>query len=83
MNAMQSIMKSKVSQLQTEMRHLDALSPLRIMSRGYSLVYDEAEQKLVKSIEDVQLGDLVNVRVSDGQLQCQVWGMKEDEENGE
>lgn len=83
MNAMQSIMKSKVSQLQTEMRHLDALSPLKIMSRGYSLVYDEAEQKLVKSIEEVQLGDLVNVRVSDGQLQCQVWGMKEDEENGE
>ncbi|MGO4787765.1 exodeoxyribonuclease VII large subunit [Paenibacillus sp. 2KB_20] len=83
MNAMQSIMKSKMSQLQTEMRHLDALSPLKIMSRGYSLVYDEQEQKLVKSIEDVQLGDLVNVRVSDGQLQCQVWGMKEDEENGE
>lgn len=83
MNAMQSIMKSKMSQLQTEMRHLDALSPLKIMSRGYSLVYDEKEQKLVKSIEDVQLGDLVNVRVSDGQLQCQVWGMKEDEEHGE
>lgn len=83
MNAMQSIMKSKMSQLQIEMRHLDALSPLKIMSRGYSLVYDEQEQKLVKSIEDVQLGDLVNVRVSDGQLQCQVWGMKEDEENGE
>ncbi|MBT2760824.1 exodeoxyribonuclease VII large subunit [Paenibacillus sp. ISL-20] len=83
MNAMQSIMKSKMSQLQTEMRHLDALSPLKIMSRGYSLVYDEQEQKLVKSIEDVQLGDLVNVRVSDGQLQCQVWGMKEDEESGE
>ncbi|OME96525.1 MULTISPECIES: exodeoxyribonuclease VII large subunit [Paenibacillus] len=83
MNTMQSIMKSKMSQLQTEMRHLDALSPLKIMSRGYSLVYDEQEQKLVKSIEDVQLGDLVNVRVSDGQLQCQVWGMKEDEENGE
>ena len=83
MNAMQSIMKSKISQLQTEMRHLDALSPLKIMSRGYSLVYDEQEQRLVKSIEDVQLGDLVNVRVSDGQLQCQVWGMKEDEENGE
>lgn len=83
MNAMQSIMKSKMSQLQTEMRHLDALSPLKIMSRGYSLVYDEKEQKLVKSIEDVQLGDLVNVRVNDGQLQCQVWGMKEDEEIGE
>lgn len=83
MNAMQSIMKSRLSQLQTEMRHLDALSPLKIMSRGYSLVYDEKEQRLVKSLEDVQLGDLVNVRVSDGQLQCQVWGMKEDEGHGE
>lgn len=83
MNAMQSIMKSRLSQLQTEMRHLDALSPLKIMSRGYSLVYDEKEQRLVKSLEDVQLGDLVNVRVSDGQLQCQVWGMKEDEGYGE
>ncbi|AWP28496.1 exodeoxyribonuclease VII large subunit [Paenibacillus sp. Cedars] len=83
MNAMQSIMKSRLSQLQTEMRHLDALSPLKIMSRGYSLVYDEKEQRLVKSLKDVQLGDLVNVRVSDGQLQCQVWGMKEDEGHGE
>ncbi|KOR88655.1 exodeoxyribonuclease VII large subunit [Paenibacillus solani] len=83
MNAMQLIMKTKMSQLQTEIRHLDALSPLKIMSRGYSLVYDEKEQKLVKSIDEVQLGDLVNVKVTDGQLQCQVWGMKEDEEYGE
>ncbi|MGG3282511.1 exodeoxyribonuclease VII large subunit [Paenibacillus solani] len=83
MNAMQLIMKSKMSELQTEIRHLDALSPLKIMSRGYSLVYDEKEQKLVKSIDEVQLGDLVNVRVTDGRLLCQVWGMKEDEEYGE
>ncbi|GAB6929871.1 exodeoxyribonuclease VII large subunit [Paenibacillus sp. JCM 10914] len=82
MNAMQVVMKSKLLKLQTEMRHLDALSPLKIMSRGYSLVYDESEQRLVKSLHDVQPGDMVNVRVSDGQLQCQVWGMKEDGEDG-
>jgi len=82
MLAMQSIRRSKLSQLQTEIRHLDALSPLKIMSRGYSLVYDEQEQRLIKSVEDVQLGDLVQVRVNDGRLQCQVWGMKEDEERG-
>lgn len=82
-SAMQVIMRSKLQHLQSEMRHLDALSPLKIMSRGYSLVYDEKEQKLVKSLNDVQLGDLVHVKVSDGSLQCQVWGMKEENNRGE
>jgi exodeoxyribonuclease VII large subunit len=48
------------------------------MSRGYSLVYDEKEQQLIKSINDVQPGDSVKIKLADGQLDCQVWGMKED-----
>ncbi len=75
---MQSILKHKQSQLRESVRHLDALSPLKVMARGYSLVYDEKEQHLIKSINDVQPGDLVQIKVSDGQLSCQVWGMKED-----
>lgn len=81
--AMQSLMRSKVQHLQAEIRHLDALSPLKVMSRGYSLIYDEQERKLIKSLHDVQPGDLVNVKVSDGSLQCQVWGMKEDNNRDE
>lgn len=81
-SSMQSLMKEKTSRLQSDIRHLDALSPLKIMSRGYSLVYDEQEKHLVKSLDDVQLGDLVHVRLSDGQLQCQVWGMKEENSRG-
>ncbi|MNJ00488.1 Exodeoxyribonuclease 7 large subunit [compost metagenome] len=54
------------------------------MARGYSLVYDEKEQHLIKSLGEVQLGDLVVVKLADGQLDCQVWGMKEDaKEHGE
>lgn len=75
---MQSILKHRQSQLRESVRHLDALSPLKVMARGYSLVYDEKEQHLIKSINDVQPGDLVQIKVSDGQLSCQVWGMKED-----
>ncbi|MDR0267038.1 exodeoxyribonuclease VII large subunit [Paenibacillus sp.] len=75
---MQSILRNKQSQLRSSVRHLDALSPLKVMARGYSLVYDEQEQHLIKSINDVQPGDLVHIKVSDGQLSCQVWGMKED-----
>ncbi|MNR56806.1 Exodeoxyribonuclease 7 large subunit [compost metagenome] len=48
------------------------------MSRGYSLVYDEKEEHLIKSLKEVELGDVVNIKLNDGQLSCQVWGMKED-----
>lgn len=60
-------------------RHLDALSPLKVMARGYSLVYDEKESRLLRSIGDVQPGDLVKVRLADGRLDCQVWGIQGEE----
>lgn len=69
-------LKDRQRQLVASMRQLDALSPLKVMSRGYSLIYDEQGKKLVKSVSDVQLGDLVKVNVTDGQLECQVWGIK-------
>ncbi|GGH43107.1 exodeoxyribonuclease 7 large subunit [Paenibacillus silvae] len=77
--AMRSITRSKQQQWKSSVRHLDALSPLKVMSRGYSLVYDEHEQRLVKSLKDVQPGDSVKIKLADGQLDCQVWGMKEDD----
>jgi exodeoxyribonuclease VII large subunit len=76
--AMQGHLRDKRSRYVSELRHLDALSPLKVMSRGYSLVYDENEQHLIKSLKEVEMGDLVNIKLSDGKLSCQVWGMKED-----
>jgi exodeoxyribonuclease VII large subunit len=64
-------------------RHLDALSPLKTMQRGYGLVYDEAEARLVKSVRDVQPGDLVKVRLADGRLDCHVWAIEETGRAGE
>lgn len=78
LGAMQARLQEKRSRYVSEIRHLDALSPLKVMSRGYSLVYDEAEEQLIKSLTEVQLGDLVVIKMNDGQLNCQVWGMKED-----
>lgn len=78
MGAMQARLQEKRSRYVGEMRHLDALSPLKVMSRGYSLVYDEGEQHLIKSMHDVEIGDTVVIKLNDGQLDCQVRGMKED-----
>ncbi|MBP1549593.1 MAG: exodeoxyribonuclease VII large subunit [Oscillospiraceae bacterium] len=43
---------------------LDALSPLKTLARGYSLVYKE--EQLVKSTEAVSAGDKVDIQLSDG-----------------
>lgn len=83
-SAMTGILKEKGQQLSYGIRQLDALSPLKVMARGYSLVYDEKEQRLVKSLKDVEPGDLVKVKLTDGVLDCQVWGMRgEGDEDGD
>ncbi len=43
---------------------MDALSPLKTLARGYSLVYKE--EQLVKSTEAVSAGDKVDIQLSDG-----------------
>ncbi|WP_083189487.1 MULTISPECIES: exodeoxyribonuclease VII large subunit [unclassified Paenibacillus] len=78
--SMAAITKQKRMETAGMIRQLDALSPLKIMSRGYSLVYDEQEAKLIRSIEEVQPGDVVRVKLSDGQLDCHVWSMKGERE---
>ena len=60
-------------------RQLDALSPLKVMERGYSVVYDEQEQTVLNSITQVQPGDIVKIRMKDGRLDCHVWAMKGEE----
>ncbi|GAA5346476.1 exodeoxyribonuclease VII large subunit [Planifilum fimeticola] len=53
---------------------LDSLSPLKVMRRGYSLVYRYGEDRLIQSVSDVEPGDLIRVRLADGRIDCQVWG---------
>lgn len=64
--------------LAVAIRQLDALSPLKVMQRGYSLVYDEKKKHLVKSLNQVQLGDMLHIRLSDGTVGCQVWEMEQE-----
>ncbi|XID94155.1 exodeoxyribonuclease VII large subunit [Paenibacillaceae bacterium WGS1546] len=77
--AMNGILRDGRGRFGAIVRQLDALSPLKVMARGYSLAYDEQERKLIRSIGDVQPGDLIRVRLTDGKLDCQVWGMSEED----
>ncbi|BDG36727.1 exodeoxyribonuclease VII large subunit [Saccharococcus caldoxylosilyticus] len=73
---MRTIMHQHELRFASLVSHLHALSPLKIMERGYSLVYNE-KKELVKSIRQLQIGDMIQVRLQDGQIDCHVWGMEE------
>lgn len=74
--AMNGLARMNGNRWSSLVRHLDALSPLKVMARGYSLVYDEQERSIVRTIDGVQPGDLIRVKLTDGKLSCQVWGIE-------
>ena len=50
---------------------LDAMSPLKVLSRGYAIVSDE-NGKVIKRTEDAKPGDVLTARVEDGAITVQV-----------
>ena len=51
----------------TSVAKLDAMSPLKVMTRGYAIVHKE-NQEIVRSVRDVKTGDRLTARVSDGEI---------------
>lgn len=50
---------------------LDALSPLKVLGRGYAIPRKE-DGAVVRSTADVAPGDALKLRVADGEINCQV-----------
>ena len=50
---------------------LDALSPLKVLARGYSMVQGE-DGSMMRSINQVDVGQQLTVQLSDGKLDCRV-----------
>lgn len=63
--AMKSCIEKKKAVIGSRSAALDSLSPLKIMSRGYSLVYKENE--LIKSADELSEGDRITVRFADNE----------------
>lgn len=64
---MTGLLKNRSLQLSSAIRTLDALSPLKIMDRGYSIPYIEG--KVVKSVMQVKTGDRLTIAMQDGTIQ--------------
>ncbi len=54
---------------------LDALSPLSVLTRGYSFVSDR-EGNVLKSAKNLQVGQSVGIRFCDGEAECTIEEIK-------
>ena len=57
-------------QLSEKAARLDSLSPLKVLSRGYSLVYND--EKLLNSSEDLEKGNKVKIRFGNGGAEAEI-----------
>ena len=69
--ALGGLMQLQGSQLSGLHHQLEALNPKAILKRGYAMV-SNPDGGIVRSVNDVQVGDELNVRVSDGDFSTQV-----------
>ena len=62
--------------------HLDAVSPLKILSRGYS-VTTNGQGHIVKSAQDVRWGEEIRTRLSDGDVYSVIQQIDFDDTNAQ
>lgn len=60
---------------------LDALSPLAVLSRGYSITMRWDDHAVISDARTVDTGEPVRVRLHRGELECRVTGKHEPEES--
>ena len=54
-----------------EVAKLDALSPLKTLTRGYSII-SKQDGRIAKEVKDLSQGEKVSIRLSDGKVDAQV-----------
>lgn len=68
--AIERLMERKSAELARNAAALDSLSPLKVLSRGYSLVYRDGE--LLNSSENISKGDRVELRFGSGGASAEI-----------
>jgi exodeoxyribonuclease VII large subunit len=71
-SAMQSFVESRKGKLHTATAKVTALNPLAILKRGYSMARALPEAVLVKDVDQVRVGQHLEVTVSKGAMLCVV-----------
>ena len=76
-SAVKKLIDAKDEELKIEMASLDALSPLAVLKRGYSITETE-NGKIISSISQIMPDERVQIRLSDGKLKAKVFETEKD-----
>jgi len=63
--------RSRQLELETTMAKLDALSPLSVLTRGYSIT-QKMSGEIVRDVHQIAVGQKLNIRLSRGKLEAEV-----------
>ena len=66
----QQLIENKKQKLHNNMHLLDTVSPLATLARGYSISFKHGE--IVKSTQQVKVGDVLVTRLEDGEIRSEV-----------
>jgi exodeoxyribonuclease VII large subunit len=66
----QQLIDNKQQKLRNNMHLLDTVSPLATLARGYSISFKQG--KIVKTIQQVQVGDVLVTRLENGEIRSEI-----------
>lgn len=82
-NNLNSVLNNKMSIFKESLgligEKLNALSPLATLSRGYSITQNHRNQRIITSINDINVNDSIDILFSDGKAKCTVDYIKKGE----
>ena len=69
-NSMSKIYNNKKTLMVKNIAKLDALSPLKTLTRGYSII--QLNNKVIKSVKDLKKDDEIDIRLLDGTAKAKI-----------
>ena len=70
--SIQAVLEEKRNQFLTSSHTLEAVSPLSVLSRGYSILTKGKEEKVINSYSQVKVGDEITGKLKEGQILTKV-----------
>ena len=71
---LENVIKEKINETKNKeiklIAKLDTLSPLKTLTRGYSIV--EKDDKIIKSVKDLKTNDILDLKFTDGKVKTKV-----------
>jgi exodeoxyribonuclease VII large subunit len=70
-SAIKDVIDEKDEKLKISMASLDALSPLSVLNRGYSIIKDD-KGEILRDISRINVKDKLKIRLANGKLEAEV-----------